>query len=256
MSRRKLLGNLPKGLATLGLGGLFWGSLVKETSAESLVLRPPGALPEKDFLKACLKCGQCVEACPYDTLKLAPAAADNLAGTPYFEPRAIPCYMCTDFPCIKKCPSEALSEKEITIDGEASINNSKMGLAVVHKESCIAYEGIHCSACYRACPLMGEAIQLIFDKNEVTQKHANLKPVVNGDICTGCGLCEHACIMEESAIKVLPPHVIEGKAGTHYIKSWDPADENRLTDIPETKKKEDVESTLDYLNDDNLLDDE
>ncbi len=46
-------------------------------------LRPPGAINENAFASACVRCGQCVQACPYDTLKLATLASGLSAGTPY-----------------------------------------------------------------------------------------------------------------------------------------------------------------------------
>ena len=258
ISRRKLIEGLSQGLIVMGLGGLVWGTSVKGYATKSLVLRPPGALPENDFLKACIKCGQCVLACPYDTLNLASVNDEILNGTPFFEARNIPCYMCTDYPCIRECPSEALTEEAISVNGKASINNSKMGLAVIHKESCIAFWGIQCDACYRACPLMGKAITVETEKNEQTQKHANLKPVVNSDDCTGCGLCEHVCVVEKPAIKVLPRELATGKVGDHYLKSWDANDDKRIRDIKkETGEQDDVKSTLDYLNSgDELIDKE
>ena len=70
-TRRKVIQRMLEGAVFLGGGGLIWGSSIKANSKSDYVLRPPGALKEKDFLKACIKCGQCVEACPYDTLKLA-----------------------------------------------------------------------------------------------------------------------------------------------------------------------------------------
>lgn len=215
ISRRAMLKQLPQGLVLLGLGGFLWGTALKSLAVNKLVLRPPGALPETEFLKACLKCGQCVSACPYDTLKLASFSEGKLPGTPYFEARKIPCYLCADYPCIRKCPTEALSEKRITLNNVPSINHSKMGIAHIHKNSCIAYKGIHCSACYRACPLKGKAILLVPGANS-TMRLPTLQPVIDEDICTGCGLCEHHCIMEEAAIKVLPLEMIEGKVGEHF----------------------------------------
>ena len=50
-----------------------------------------------------------------------------------------------------------------------------MGIAVVDNQSCIAFWGIQCDACYRACPLMDEAITLEYGRNERTGKHAFLK---------------------------------------------------------------------------------
>ena len=76
---------LKKGLqvAAVGVGaGLIWDLfLQKSAKAQGFVPRPPGALPPDQFETACSKCGLCVEACPYDTLKLAgthrPVTADD-----------------------------------------------------------------------------------------------------------------------------------------------------------------------------------
>jgi ferredoxin-type protein NapG len=263
-TRRYAIKSIAQGAGYLALGGLFWGQFLEEDNKVSIQLRPPGALPENDFTKACVKCGLCVEACPYDTLKLAKNNDNNnIIGTPYFEPREVPCYMCTDIPCVPVCPSDALSIdlvssiNEKTKKQELDINKSKMGLAVIHKETCVAFWGVQCDACYRACPLMDEAIFLEYEQNERTGKHANLKPVINTDICTGCGLCEHACITEVSAVKVLPEYIASGKVGDHYIKGWDDEDEDRLkNNISNKKSDDDIQSALDYLNEDNLFDEE
>ena len=264
-TRREALKQLFKGAGYLAAGGLAWGGLVKDAHANAFVLRPPGAIDEKDFVKACIKCGLCVEACPYDTLKLSEAADGIVTGTPYFTARDIPCYMCTDIPCVPPCPSGAL---DITTLQEPSkdhpdvmtlnINKARMGLAVINKESCVAYWGIQCDACYRACPLLDEAIVLDMERNERTGKHAFLIPVVSADVCTGCGLCERACITELPAIKVFPRKMVMGKDGSHYVKGWDAQDENRLKEIEKVKKYEtDNSATLDYLNNtDDLFDDD
>lgn len=252
-SRRDALIKLLKGAAVTGSGGLLWGTTAKAASSEDLALRPPGALHKTNFIKACIACGQCVDACPYDTLKLANPLDNKVTGTPYMLPRDVPCYMCTDYPCITACPSGALREAELQKeeDTSPSINNAKMGVAVVHKESCIAFWGIQCDACYRACPLMGEAITLVVDKNQVTGKHANMKPVIQSDVCTGCGKCEHACVVDKAAIFILPRKHATGKVGDHYIKGWEKEDEQRIRNIdPAINKNDDVESALDYLNDD------
>jgi ferredoxin len=51
---------------------------VDEATANKLLLRPPGALKEEDFLKTCIKCGMCVEACPFDTSSLQAQETINL----------------------------------------------------------------------------------------------------------------------------------------------------------------------------------
>lgn len=262
-SRRETIKSMFKGAGYFALGGMFWGEMLENAKASPLTLRPPAALPEKKFIKACTKCGICVEACPYDTLKLAQDGENRVVGTPFFEPREIPCYMCTDIPCVPVCPSGALDANLVSKlnkennKNELDINMSDMGIAVIHKESCIAFWGIQCDACYRACPLMDEAIYLNYEKNERTGKHAYLKPVVNGDKCTGCGLCEHACITEKSAIMILPRDIATGKVGNHYIKGWDKEDEKRLRNIDATNNNDAESAAIDYLNsDDDLFNDD
>ena len=258
-SRRDALRKLFQVSGYMGMGGLLWGGMADELAAGDLMLRPPAAIDEKNFLKACLKCGSCVEACPYDSLKLA-KPKDNVAlGTPFFEPRDIPCYMCTHVPCVPVCPSGALSASNLSNDlesAEMDINKAKMGTAVIHKETCIAFWGVQCDACYRACPLIDSAITLKYEKNERTGKHAFLLPIVSSDNCTGCGLCEHACVTEQPAIRVLPVDVAQGVVGSHYIKGWDKDDEKRLINAEEVEVEYDESEAIDYLNDlEGLIDD-
>jgi len=249
--RRKFILSMARGAGITALGGFVWSAYVDEVTASALLLRPPGAIKEEDFLKTCIKCGLCVEACPYDTLLLAKPGDNKPLGTPYFTPRDIPCYMCPDIPCVPVCPTEALDESSVTTNGELDINVADMGLAVIDDNSCIAFWGIQCDACYRACPLLGEAISVIYEKNERTGKHAFLKPIVHHDVCTGCGLCEKACVTEKPAIFVLPREVAEGRAGNYYIKGWDKDDEKRLEQAHEikTQTKLSKQPALDSLND-------
>ena len=67
------------GLLGVGLGGMA-RQQVQAVPAQAL--RPPAALDEAQFLGACVRCGLCVEACPYDTLKLARLFEPVTTGTP------------------------------------------------------------------------------------------------------------------------------------------------------------------------------
>ncbi len=69
--RRRFFLTLARSIGLATLGGFVWSAYVDEVTASKLTLRPPGALKEEDFLKTCIKCGMCVEACPFDTLKLS-----------------------------------------------------------------------------------------------------------------------------------------------------------------------------------------
>lgn len=250
-SRRRFFLDIARAVGLATLGGLTWSAYVDEVSASKLTLRPPGALKEKDFLATCIKCGMCVESCPFDTLSLAKPGDNKPLGTPYFIPREIPCYMCPDIPCVPVCPTGALDIMSLKSEkNELDINKADMGLAVIDDENCIAFWGIQCDACYRACPILGEAITIEYSKNERTGKHAFMKPIVHSDHCTGCGLCERACVTEKAAIFVLPREIALGKAGNYYIKGWDKNDEKRLEDTSSEDKrpKKDSKSVLDSLN--------
>jgi len=137
-TRREAVKNVVKGIGYFSLGGLAWGGMIKESKSVDFVLRPPGAIPEKDFVKACIKCGLCVNACPYDTLDLATMESSTVTGTPYFKAREVPCYMCTDVPCVPPCPTGALDISLLRENDsqEMDINKAQMGLAVINKETC------------------------------------------------------------------------------------------------------------------------
>jgi ferredoxin-type protein NapG len=249
--RRKFFLTIARALGLAVLGGLTWSAYVDEVKASSLILRPPGALKEDDFLATCIKCGMCVEACPFDTLKLAKPGDNKPLGTPFFVPRDIPCYMCIDIPCVPICPTDALNIKSVqNEEKKLDINKAQMGVAVVDDSSCIAFWGIQCDACYRACPLLGKAITIEYTKNERTGKHAFLKPMVHPDVCTGCGLCEKACVTEKAAIFVLPREVALGRAGDYYIKGWDKDDEKRLEHATSKTTRTEIskDSAVDSLN--------
>ena len=256
-NRRRAIGKIFKSIGVLGVSGMAVGGVAKSQMESELTLRPPAAIDGKDFIKACLKCGNCVTACPYDTLKLAGMNSSSTNGTPYFEPRVKPCYLCTDAPCVKACPSGALDLDLISENQILDIEKSRMGVAVVDNKSCVAFWGIQCDACYRVCPLLDKAITLEYDHNERTGKHAFLKPVVHTDTCTGCGICEHACITEKASIMILPREAATGRSGDFYLKGWKEVEEERM----KKRSKEAAEIGSDskpeeYLNDwEDLIDD-
>ncbi len=215
-SRRRFLIDSARtagGVALLGLGiGLYSRQSV---SLPADAIRPPGALPEKAFLGACIRCGLCVRDCPFDTLKLAELGEPVTTGTPYFIARDVPCEMCDDIPCVKACPTGALDHDLENID------NARMGLAVLlDEENCLNFQGLRCDVCYRVCPAINKAITLEHVSNARSGKHAMFIPTVHSDHCTGCGKCELACVLEEAAIKVLPMHLAKGELGHHYRWGW------------------------------------
>lgn len=216
-SRREFLAGTARTACAAGFFGTALALWVRQSQAlPATALRPPGALAERDFLGACARCGLCVRDCPYDTLKLAEPGSGPTLGTPYFEARQVPCEMCSDIPCVAACPTGALDR------GLQDIAKAKMGVAVlVGHETCLNFLGLRCDVCYRACPLLGKAITLEVLHNQRTGRHAVFIPTVHTDACTGCGKCEKACVLEEAAIKVLPPKLALGVLGAHYKLGWE-----------------------------------
>lgn len=73
-------------------------------------LRPPGALDEAELLASCIKCGQCVQVCPVEAIKLADIMDGFGVGVPYVDARAQACdFSCDGLQCILACPTGALS---------------------------------------------------------------------------------------------------------------------------------------------------
>lgn len=265
--RRRFFTNVAHNVGLGVMGGLLWAGYAEKAKSAPLTLRPPAALKEEDFLSACIKCGLCAEACLNResnidaetgrrrpaTLKMAKAEDDVTIGTPFFKPLDVPCYMCEDIPCVPVCPTGALDLASVSNNsGALDFRMMEMGIAVVDPNSCIAFWGIQCDACYRACPLMDEAIKLDYDRNERTGKHAFLKPAINMNVCTGCGLCEKACVTEKPAIFIQPKEIALGYPGDHYVKGWDTKDQERVAnqeskDVTTTTDLSD-QSASDYLN--------
>lgn len=213
-TRREFLARMAQGAAAAATGGLLWGYLLRtQAHASPFALRPPGALPEEDFLSLCIKCGRCATACPYDTLKMASAAEPVPIGTPYFVPQEIPCYMCKDIPCVPVCPTGALDH------ALTDIAQARMGLAVIDQESCLSYQGLRCEICFRVCPVQYKAITIELHPRHLS-KHTLFIPIVHSAACTGCGLCEKACPTAEPAIRIVDPKLVAGRIGDHYRLGW------------------------------------
>ena len=151
------------------------------------LLRPPGALPEAEFLEVCYRCGNCVEECPADAIKLYASDDDDLNRTPIVDPDLQACVICDELACMNGCPSGALR----LVD---SPNDIRMGLAAVQAALCVRTHGEDCTKCIDLCPLGGDAIRL----NE-----AGAVEVLDPG-CVGCGVCQFHCPTQPKAITVAP----------------------------------------------------
>ncbi len=169
------------------------GHLLKESEKvleplkERPFVRPPGAQMEALFLSLCTRCDACTMACPHEAISVHYGTGEAIDGTPAMvNLREHPCLLCEGTPCITACPTEALLPVK-------SINQIKVGTAVLDRLTCTAYRGSKCTLCYEVCPLPEQAIKLVEGL-----------PLVQGEDCTGCGICQKHCPENPEAITVFP----------------------------------------------------
>jgi MauM/NapG family ferredoxin protein len=195
LERRKWIFSAVFGLS---LVPLFRISASARRPFEKLI-RPPGALPEAQFISLCVKCGECMKVCPTNALQ----PALNQAGpeglwTPVVVPRIGYCeYLCSL--CTQVCPTGAI--KELTVKEKARI---RIGTAWVNKNRCLPYTlGETCNVCEEKCPTSPKAIKMAEMEMVLPDGTwaAQDVPVVNPDVCIGCGICETKCpVSDEPAI--------------------------------------------------------
>ncbi|MBU2515783.1 4Fe-4S binding protein [bacterium] len=168
------------------------------------LIRPPAALPEMEFLSRCIRCGECMVACPTNTLQPVWFKAGFMG---LFSPAMIlrrgycdpDCHRCAQV-----CPTQAIlsvtrNEREW----------AKTGTAVISRQNCLAWElDQKCMVCDEVCP---------FGAIELTQEDGISVPVpkVKEDKCSGCGYCEYHCpVQNQSAIIVSPLNAIRLVSGS------------------------------------------
>jgi ferredoxin-type protein NapG len=133
-ARRKFLRSIALGVGLIGTSLLGFIPVLGRWAQR---LRPPGALQEKQFLAACIKCGQCVQVCPVEAVRLADLDEGFGVGVPYIDARAQACdFSCDGLQCVLACPTGALTH-EINYSHETDMGIAK----VVSPGICLAVQG-------------------------------------------------------------------------------------------------------------------
>ncbi|MCR4412825.1 MAG: 4Fe-4S binding protein [Thermoguttaceae bacterium] len=207
--------------AALGvLGGLAGAGAIRVfgattgTSAAFRPVRPPGSVPEPQFLQMCVRCGECYRACPNDAIQpLGFELGIEGLWTPHLVADWSGCEpSCAN--CGQVCPTGAI--RALPLDEKRA---ARIGLAVVDTQTCLPYarRGA-CRLCADECAGAGyHAIEFLRVGTEVDDRGVPiddsgfLAPVVLADKCVGCGLCQTRCrainavekgLLSETAIRV------------------------------------------------------
>jgi MauM/NapG family ferredoxin protein len=185
----------------IGIGGgallapAFAASAINKADGRGRLIRPPGAIPEPEFLSRCIACGNCMKSCPTNALQPSTFTDGfNRLYTPKLVPRIGFCdSKCHT--CGYSCPTGALRSLEIDEKYWA-----KIGTAIIDRHRCLAWsQNKECLVCDEVCPY--NAIEPMVVQ---TTKGPFKVPVVWEDLCTGCGTCENACpIFDEAAIVIV-----------------------------------------------------
>ncbi len=234
---------------TAGVVGFSLVGLVPPLSGASLRLRPPGAikspLDEEKFLAACIKCGQCVQVCPVEAIKLGDLLDGAGVGVPHIEPREQACdFSCDGLQCVLACPTGALTH-ELDFPADA-----RMGFARLHKpKACLAVQGKGfkgkargddydgklryteidrwspipvaehpydleiCDLCVRQCPIEQRIIECEEKKKEGQDRPTARVAMVIGHECPPKHAIEMRPIDRGDGVKRLKPTILDGCVG-------------------------------------------
>lgn len=172
------------------LGSWGTGCLLSHKVKEKPVagFRPPSARKGNDFYITCLRCGNCVEACPASIIRLNKSVDSVLRWqTPELDYSKGYCWSdCNK--CGEVCPTGALvsfslAEKKKLIIGHAEVNTA----------DCLLARNRECDRCYSVCD---------YDAIYFTRQNLLAQVQIETDKCVGCNAC--ALICPEKAIHMVP----------------------------------------------------
>jgi polyferredoxin/ferredoxin len=203
---------------------------VIDANYDHRVIRPPGSVPEKEFLERCIRCAECMKVCPNNALH--PAFFESgIEGmwTPILIPRIGYCeHSCVL--CGQVCPTGAI--QKITEEQKLGVGQKaiSIGTAFYDLGRCLPWSmATPCIVCEEFCPTSPKAIWV--EEADVPRRlpmasadggdpkmetvHVQ-RPHVDPSLCIGCGACEKVCpVQDKPAVYVTS--VGESRSKTNVI---------------------------------------
>ena len=189
LGRRRIITSALSGVVAVPL--IRSASLSKPGFPNPGLIRPPGSREEREFLRRCVKCGECMKVCITNGLQptLLEAGLEGI-WSPLLVPRMGYCeYRCTL--CGQVCPTGAI--KRLELQEKMKV---KIGLAMIDKGRCLPYaHATPCIVCEEVCPTSKKAIwfEEARVKNRAGKERLVKQPRVDLELCIGCGICEAKC---------------------------------------------------------------
>ncbi|MBD3315493.1 MAG: 4Fe-4S binding protein [Chitinivibrionales bacterium] len=175
------------------------------------LIRPPGAVPDDEFNSRCLGCAHCLKACPTNAIQPCTFAdGAHRLFTPKIVARVGGCEE-TCHLCGHVCPTGAI--RKLSYEEKRFV---KIGTAVIDRRRCLAWEqNKECVVCDEVCPYNAITTHFL----ETTTGPFRV-PVVDEDLCLGCGMCEHHCPIFDKAAIVVYKFGEQRKSSGPYVSEW------------------------------------
>jgi ferredoxin-type protein NapF len=163
-----------------GLGCSLLAQKIGQARSDDSPLRPPGARREDKFTGLCLRCGNCIRACPSKIIHPDTGLSGVLGFlSPVVRYKSDYCKQDCNA-CTTACPSGALQRLNLE-----QKNSYVIGKASVDTSLCL-WGVSECHACLSPCPYKAIKIQW---NEEAYESFPGVDPAK----CNGCGACEVVC---------------------------------------------------------------
>jgi polyferredoxin len=179
-----------------------------QTDPQPGVIRPPGSISEEEFLRRCIKCGECMRVCPTNVIQ--PALFEG-GFEGFWTPILMNKIGYCEFNCVlcsQVCPTGAI----VPLSVEKKVGKPpyekpvKVGTAFYDRGRCLPWAmNTECIVCEEVCPTSPKAIW--FQNSEVNLREGKKRrlklPYLDTKLCVGCGICENKCpVHDRPAVRV------------------------------------------------------